>query len=154
MEKNGPLVHSLKALVLAIAALTLTSCALPRIAILHDPLTPEEHVNLGVSYEKRGELEAALKEYKAASKKLPLAHLYMGNIYYQQQNYPLAEKSYRTTIKKTRAAEAYNNLAWLYFTTDTKMDDAEELAAKAVELSPESDSFRDTLQKIRERRGR
>ena len=154
MEKDRLLVAALKAIVIAVIAVPLCSCAFPRIAILHDPLTPEEHVNLGVSYEKRGELEAALEEYKAASKKLPLAHLYVGNIYYQQQDYPLAERSYRKAVKKPGAAEAYNNLAWLYFTTDVKMDDAEELAAKAVELSPESDGFRDTLQKIREKRGR
>jgi tetratricopeptide (TPR) repeat protein len=154
MEKNGPLVPCLRSLVLAFAALTLSCCAIPRIAVLHDPLTPEEHVNLGVSYEKRGELEAALSEYKEASKELPLAHLYMGNIYFQQQNYPFAEKAYRAAIKKAGAAEAYNNLAWLYLTTETKMADGEELAAKAVELSPESEGFKDTLQKIREKRGR
>jgi len=148
------LVPCLKSLVLVVAALTLSCCTLPRIAILHDPLTPEEHVNLGVSYEKRGELDAALEEYKEASKKLPLAHLYMGNVYFQQKNYHLAEKAYRAAIKKTQAAEAYNNLAWLYFTTDIKMDGAEELATEAVKLSPESEGFKDTLQKIREKRGR
>jgi tetratricopeptide (TPR) repeat protein len=135
-------------------ALTLSCCTLPRIAILHDPLTAEEHVNLGVSYEKRGELDAALEEYKEAAKQLPLAHLYMGNIYFQQKNYVLAERAYQAAIKKTRAAEAYNNLAWLYFMTDTKMDDAEELATEAVRLLPESEGFKDTLQKIREKRGR
>jgi hypothetical protein len=56
----------------------LSSCTLPRLYILKDPLTPEEHLNLGVSYEEKGELDNAIKEYRLASKKLPLAYLYMG----------------------------------------------------------------------------
>jgi tetratricopeptide (TPR) repeat protein len=154
MEKNRLLVSGLEVLVLAIVAVTIASCALPKIAILRDPLTPEEHVNLGVSYEKRGELDAAFKEYKAASNRLPLAYLYMGNVCFQQNNLPQAEKSYRKAIKKTQTAEAYNNLAWLYYTTDMRLEDAEQLAGKAVELSPDSEVFKDTLQKIREKRSR
>jgi tetratricopeptide (TPR) repeat protein len=154
LEKNRLLDAYLKTLALAVIALTIASCAFPRIAILHDPLSPEEHVNLGVSYEKRGELDAALKEYKAASKRLPLAKLYMGNVYFQQKNLPQAEKSYREAIKKTQAAEAYNNLAWLYYTTNTRLDEAEQLAARAVELSPDTEEFKNTLAQIREKRGR
>jgi len=33
-------------------AILLSGCALPRIIFLDDPLTPEEHINLGVAYEK------------------------------------------------------------------------------------------------------
>jgi tetratricopeptide (TPR) repeat protein len=154
MEENRLLVSGLEALVLAIVAVTIASCALPRIAILRDPLTPEERVNLGVSYETRGELDAALKEYKAASNRLPLAYLYTGNVYFQQNNLPQAEKSYRQAIKKTQTAQAYNNLAWLYYTTDTRLEVAEQLAGKAVDLSPDSEDFKDTLRKIQEKRGR
>jgi tetratricopeptide (TPR) repeat protein len=131
--------------------LTLAACSLPRIAILHDPLTSEEHINLGVTYEKRGELDAALKEYKTASKNLPVAYLYAGNVYFQEKNYEAAEKSYEKAIAKSGAAQAYNNLAWLYYTTGTNLPRAEGLAQKAVELSPDSEDFRDTLQKIREK---
>ena len=154
MEEKSLLGPCLKAVAVVIAALTITSCALPRIAILHDPLAPEEHVNLGVSYEKRGELDAALREYKAASRKLPLAHLYLGNVYFEQNKLPQAEKSYREAIEKAQPAEAYNNLAWLYYTTNTRLDEAEQLAAKAVELSPDTGDFTDTLERIREKRGR
>lgn len=152
MEKEPLLDTRLEAVILILFALTLGSCALPRIGILHDPLTPEEHVNLGVSYEKRGELDAALKEYKAAAKKMPLAYLYTGNVYFRQKRFEDAKDAYGKAIKKTESPEAYNNLAWLYYTTGDDMAEAERLAAKAVELSPDSATFRDTLQKIRERR--
>jgi tetratricopeptide (TPR) repeat protein len=160
MEEEQPLgahpeapVLMRRTLILILLAFTLCSCALPRIAILHDPLTPEEHVNLGVSYEKRGELEAALKEYKAAAKKMPLAFLYVGNVRFQQKQFDDAENAYRKAIKKSGSPEAYNNLAWLYYTTGSNMSEAEQLARKAVELSPDSETFKDTLKKIQEKTG-
>lgn len=154
MEKKPTLDACLKAVSLILLGLALASCALPRIVIFRDPLTPEEHINLGVSYEKRGELDPALKEYKAATKKNGLAYLYMGNVYFAQKDFSQAESSYRKAMKKTGSPEAYNNLAWLYYTEGRRIDEAEQLAAKAVELSPESEAFKDTLQNIREKRAR
>ncbi len=152
METKPLLDACRKAFGLAFVVVVLASCSLPRIAILRDPLTPEEHVNLGVAYEKRGEMEAALKEYKAAARRMPLANLYIGNVYFQQNRAKEAEKAYEKAIKKTESAEAYNNLAWLYYTTNSKLDEAEQLALKATERAPQSEAFKDTLQKIREKR--
>jgi hypothetical protein len=45
------------------------ACSLPRIVILDDTLSPIEHLNLGVIYEKKGEYDNALVEYKKASYK-------------------------------------------------------------------------------------
>ncbi len=152
METKPLLDACRKAFGLVFLVVVLASCSLPRIAIFRDPLTPEEHVNLGVAYEKRGELDAALKEYKAAARRMPLANLYIGNVYFQQNQVKEAEKAYEKTIKKTESAEAYNNLAWLYYTTDSKLDEAEQLAQKATERAPQSEAFKDTLQKIRQKR--
>ena len=151
MEKNRILDACYRAIGLIMLAMTL-SCSLPKIIVLQDPLTPEEHINLGVSYENKGELDAALKEYETASKKLPIAYLYIGNIYFQKNDFKNAEKNFKKAIKKTEDPEAYNNLAWLYYTMNKNLEKAEKLARKAVELSPQSHDFADTLNKIIERR--
>jgi tetratricopeptide (TPR) repeat protein len=151
MEKNqflGPY-HTVIGLIVFVVLLT--SCSMPRIVLLRDPLTPEEHINLGLSYEKNGEYAAALKEYEAASKKVPIAHLYVGNLYFQKGDIDDAEKAYKLAIRKTDDPRAYNNLSWLYYTSENRLDKAEELARKAVELAPDSEDFRDTLAKIIEK---
>ena len=129
-----------------------SGCSLPRIIVLDDPLTPEEHLHLGVAYEKRGELDPAIKEYKLAAKKLPLAYLYLGNVYFQKNELDEAEKNYREAIRKDpQNADAYNNLAWLYYTKKENLEGAERLVLKALELNPSKGNiYRDTLGKIEE----
>jgi len=48
---------------LIIGCLIITGCSMPSIAVLHDPLTPQEHLQLGLSYEKKGLIEDAIKHY-------------------------------------------------------------------------------------------
>jgi tetratricopeptide (TPR) repeat protein len=119
--------------------------------VLDDPLSPEEHLNLGVTYEKNGELDNALKEYQVASKKLPVAYLYMGNIYFQKDEFDEAESCYKKAIKKEpENANTYNNLAWLYFIEKKNLGEAERLVLKAIELNPaKKNIYQDTLDKIR-----
>jgi len=120
--------------------------------VLDDPLSPEEHLNLGVTYEQNKEFDSALKEYEKASKKLSIAYLYMGNIYFLKNDYEKAESFYRTAIDKEPGnADAYNNLAWLFYIKRENLDEAEDLALKAIELDPlKKDIYQDTLKKIRE----
>lgn len=126
-------------------------CSFPRIIILDDPLSPEEHLNLGVAYERNGEFDNALKEYEEASPKLPIAHLYMGNIFFLKKEYKKAEHSYKKMIAEDpRNADAHNNLAWLYYSLRLNLRDAEALARRAMELNPEKkDIYEDTVLKIR-----
>ena len=145
--------HVLISLLFA-ACCFVVGCSLPRIIVLEDPLTPEEHLNLGVAYEKKGELDPAIKEYNLAAKKVPLAYLYLGNVYFQKKELGEAEKNYRKAIRKDpQNADAYNNLAWLYCTKKENLDEAKRLVLKAMELNPsKEDIYRDTLEKIEELR--
>ena len=129
-----------------------SACSFPRIVILKDPLTPEEHLNLGVAYESKGEFAPAIKEYELAAKKLPLGLLYLGNVYFQEKEWEKAEAYYRKAISKDpRNSDAHNNLAWLYYTKKENLNEAETLALKAIELNPSKEhTYRDTLEKIRE----
>jgi tetratricopeptide (TPR) repeat protein len=136
------------------AMLLATGCSFPRVIILKDPLTPEEHLSLGVTYEQQGDFDHAIKEYNLAAKKLPGAFLYLGNAHFQKKEWKKAEDYYRLAIEKQPDnADAHNNLAWLYYTRREKLDEAERLAKKALELNPgKGDVYRDTLEKIREMR--
>jgi tetratricopeptide (TPR) repeat protein len=138
-------------LLLALCSLLFAGCSLPRIIVLEDPLSPEEHLNLGVAYEKKGEWESAIKEYEAASKRLPVAYTYLGNVYFQKNEFQVAEEYYRKAIKKDpENADAYNNLAWLYFTKKEQLEEAEQLALKAMELNPSKKNiYQDTLDQIK-----
>ena len=131
----------------------LCQCSLPKIYILHDPLTPEEHLNLGVSYEEKGELDNALKEYALAAKQLPRGYLYMGNVYFLKKDWTEAEKNYKKAIKEDpQDADAYNNLAWLHYSQGKNLKEAEALSLKAMGLNPSNPTYRDTLEKIKEKK--
>jgi len=131
----------------------LSACALPRLVILKDPLTPEEHINLGVAYEKKGKYDEAIAAYKKAVKKNPVALLYIGNVYFQKREMEKAEEYYKKAIDRDPLmADAYNNLAWLYATQGKNLDEAESLAKKAIELRPDrSDIYKNTIEEIRRR---
>ncbi|MDR3640715.1 MAG: tetratricopeptide repeat protein [Humidesulfovibrio sp.] len=137
---------------LLVAALC-AGCALPKIAIYDDPLTAEEHLKLGMAYEAGKEPERAAEEYRHAARKLPLAHLYLGNTYFGLERYADAEDEYRAAVRLLPGnAEALNNLAWLLYTREKPLEEAESLAARAVRLEPDRRAFQDTLAAIRARR--
>jgi tetratricopeptide (TPR) repeat protein len=134
----------------------LAGCALPRVIIYDDPLTYEEHLKLGMAYEKDGEFENAISEYKTAARRLPIAYFYLGNVYFQKNELDQAEKYYKKAIRKgTHNADAHNNLAWLYYVKEENLDKAENLALRAMALDPsKKDIYGDTLEKVRELKGR
>jgi len=123
------------------------SCS--HIVILHDPLTAEEHNDLGVAYEHKGELDAAIREYKAALRKrrdFPTARVNLGNAYFSKKDYPRAEQQYSTVLQADSAnTDAANNLAMLYLEIGKHLDQALRLAERCVRLASQNARYHDTL---------
>jgi tetratricopeptide (TPR) repeat protein len=138
-----------------VVLILVSGCAMPRVLVLDDPLTPQEHLKLGLAYEKEGEFDNAVKEYETAAGKIPLAYLYLGNTYFQKNELNQAEKMYKKAITElTQNADARNNLAWLYYVKGTNLDEAERLALRAIELNPSKQAiYQDTLVKVRKLKG-
>ncbi len=139
--------------VLLLSSIAFSSCALPRIIVLDDPLSPEEHLNLGVTYEAKKEFDLAIKQYKMAMKgdTEARAFLYTGNAYFEKGDAGEAERYYKKAIDRDpKLADAYNNLAYLYAKEKRNLREAEELINKAIALNPSKESaYRDTLREIK-----
>jgi tetratricopeptide (TPR) repeat protein len=103
---------------------------------MQDPLTAEEHNNLGVAYEKEGKYELALREYKRALDKdsslvVPLVNI--GNVYLKQEDYSNAESYYLKAIKKDeKNIEAANNLVSLYIKLGKNYEKGLSYLTKAI----------------------
>jgi tetratricopeptide (TPR) repeat protein len=133
--------------ILLALCLTLSACSIPRIVVLTDPLTAQEHNDLGVSYELMGEKELALKEYELAFKQdrnwdQPLIN--HGNVHAKLENWNLAEQSYQNALKRNPDnPEAMNNLAYVLIKQE-KYREALNWSMKAVEIDPENPAFLNT----------
>lgn len=153
--------HGMRRIILPLLLITLTSSGcghLPKIRILHDPLTAQEHLALGVSYESQGKLDQAISEYKSALKKgssevgvTPL--VYLGNAHAQRKEYKQAEGYYRKALKREpQNGQALNNLAWVYLQQGIKFKEAEAMVKQVLDQDPHDDSNRpgylDTLAEI------
>jgi Tfp pilus assembly protein PilF len=145
--------------VLCLIGLTLSACAgMPRIVVLHDPLTAEEHTTLGGRYEAQGLNKHAAEEYRAALRKRPdevAALVGLGNLSYQQGKMKKAERFYRKALDLDPGhPAANNNLASVYLTQDKNLAEAERLARMAlIQDSPHKAYFWETLADIHFRQG-
>lgn len=126
----------------------ISGCTIPQIIVMKDPLTPEEHINLGMAYEQKKEYSLAIKEYEAAAKNLKTARLYLANARFLNHQPDEAESLYREILRDNPNPDAYNNLAWLLYTRKKDLSEARDLALKAIELKPQEREYRDTLDKI------
>jgi hypothetical protein len=104
----------------------------PKVMLIPDPLTPEEHLDLGMVYEKKGELDLALREYEAAGQ-LSMALLGRANVLFHLGQYRQAESVYRRLLSGDLAPEAANNLAFMLVLENRNPREAYRLASMAVE---------------------
>jgi Tfp pilus assembly protein PilF len=128
----------------------MTGCAMLGIHVVEDSLTAADHNDLGFSYETRGNLELAEKEYKKAIQKdkdWHLPYFNLGNVYYQKGQLDKAALHYRRSLeRKPDHADSMNNLA-LVRMRQKRYDQARRWIdqAIAIEAKPE---YLDTRHKI------
>jgi Tfp pilus assembly protein PilF len=125
----------------AIALVLLFSgCSFPKIIVLHDPLTAEEHIRLGGIYDSQGKTGLAREQYRFAVKQAPengRAWSLLGDIAYREKDYPEAEKAYGKALDlDPKSGDLHNNLAWVYVQQDRKLNNAQNLVMRALELAP------------------
>lgn len=101
---------------------------MPKIIVLEDPLTSAEHVELGVAYERKGELDLARREYEMAlrkDRKFFQARVNLGNVFLAKKEFEKARAEYLLALEvRPGDAEATNNLAWCAILSGEGIDDA------------------------------
>jgi Flp pilus assembly protein TadD len=129
----------------------LCGCSVPRITVHDDPLSPQEHLKLGVAYEDAELLDLAEEQYRKATE-IPESNLLLGNLAFRKKDWDEAKRRYLNAIQKMPTdPRPRNNLAWLYYTRKRSLKRAEELAEQAVALAGDGDAsqYMDTLKAIR-----
>jgi Flp pilus assembly protein TadD len=138
---------------LTLAGVTaLTGCA--HLVVLHDPLTASEHNDLGVAYESSGQLDLAAREYHKALRLDPhqaRARVNLGNVEAANGRWDRAERCYRRALDQSPTdSDAMNDLAVALLRQGRRLDEARDLAERAVAAGGERDSvYRVTLAEVK-----
>ena len=143
MAKEARLRSWRRVLPLLIVLLLAVGCSrIPKIIVLEDPLTAAEHVELGVAYERKGELDLALREYERALRKdgkFYRARVNLGNIFLAKKEYGKAREEYLLALElRPGDAEATNNLSWAAIFSGVGIDEALARMESVVSAPPVS----------------
>lgn len=121
-------------------ALLLSGCSLPKIIVLHDPLSADEHVRLGGIYDAQGKTELARDQYQAAVRqdaKHGKAWALLGDTAVRLKDYPGSAKAYQKALRlDPQNGDLHNNLAWVYILQGEDLEEARDLVTKALQLMP------------------
>jgi Flp pilus assembly protein TadD len=136
-----------------IALITIQACAMPKIIVIDDPLTAQQHNDLGVAYEEKGDFALAEKEYEKAIKKNQdwvIPYLNLGHLYYRQNRLDQAERALREGLRvKGDHPDLLNNLAWVLMEKG-HLKEAQALIDKAIAIE-DKEEYQDTRREIIER---
>ena len=143
----------MKKSILLLAVCILAACTMPKIVVFDDPLTAEQHNDLGVAYEEKGDLGLAEKEFEKALKKnreWVIPYLNLGHLYYRQNRLDQAERALREGLRvKGDHPELLNNLAWVLMEKG-QLEQARALIDKAIAIE-DKEEYQDTRREIIER---
>lgn len=126
-------------------------------ALRRDASLVEPRYNLGFLEYRAGNLEGAATHYRAVLSLDPNvaeAHHLLGLVYGDAERFADAEREYREALRlRPDSAPTLERLAHLLAHDEKRLDEALELAQRAVALRPQSASYWNTLAWVRYRRG-
>lgn len=137
-------------LILLHAVLLTAGCGkMPRVIVLSDPLSPEEHLALGVAYERKGDFDLAIREYEKALREDDSyfqAWVNLGNARLAKKEYGKARDDYLKALSiRPGDPEATNNLAWTaIFSGEEKEDAAARMEASLSRQENRTPTLLDT----------
>jgi Flp pilus assembly protein TadD len=141
------------AILLFVAVLLLSSCALPKIVVLEDRLTAEQHNDLGYVYEQKGIFDLAEKEYLLAVKKREDWHVpyfNLGNLMFKMGDYKKSENFFRTALNyNPNNSDVMNNLANALLMQERHRE-ARQMIEHALRIENKQE-YLDTLRTIEKR---
>ena len=137
----------------------LCACANAPRPFRRDPLTADDHFDLGSAYEEQGLQHDAARQYKKALRLDPSdseAWVASGNVKFKRGDFSRAERDYLRALEVAGDhAGAQNRLAMAYLAQNKKLKEAERLAKTALRQNATLRPYvLDTLAKIYEREGR
>jgi Tfp pilus assembly protein PilF len=127
-------------IVLLLSALLLSGCSLPKIIVLHDPLSADEHVRLGGIYVAQSKIELARDQYQAAVKqdaRHGRAWALLGDSAVRLKDLKGAAKAYKKALTlDPQNGDLHNNLAWVNVQQNEDLEEARDLVTRALVLAP------------------
>jgi len=154
VNRRFRIIASRSRLLVILVIFVLVACSMPKIVVIDDPLTAQQHNDLGVAYEEKGDFALAGKEYEKAIKKnrdWVIPYLNLGHLYYRQDKLDQAERVLREGLRvKGDHPDLLNNLAWVLMEKG-QYEQATALIDKAI-TKEDKEEYRDTRREIIERK--
>lgn len=123
-----------------VLASLLSGCSLPKIVFLHDPLSADEHTQLGIAYDSRQKHDLAREQFRLAIKK-DKKHLaawkLLADLSFRLNDLDSAVSAFEKAIElEPGSGDSRNNLAWVFLKQETDLKQAMTLIKEALALQP------------------